>query len=160
MGVPGRRRPSPQVLIVLLGGLIAREIGSPRPHQVAAAAAVALTAIVLAVGHLFETTTFDTVVTAAALWMLIRALADDRRRWGPWIWFGVLTGVAMEIKIMAAPVMACCLIGRGVAIFGPTTSAGGSATLGSRVIAPALARLNRIPGKGPTAGRWPPSPPR
>ena len=102
---------------VLLGGLIAREIGSGRRHQVAAAAAVALTGIVLAVGHLFETTTFDMVVTAAALWMLIRALADDRRRWAPWIVFGVLTGVAMEIKIMAAPVMACCLV--GVLIFGP-----------------------------------------
>jgi hypothetical protein len=102
---------------VLLGGLIAREIGARRRHQVAAAGAVALTGIVLAVGHLFETTTFDMVVTAAALWMLIRALGDGRRRWGAWIWFGVLTGVAMEIKIMAAPVMACCLI--GIVIFGP-----------------------------------------
>src|SRR4029450_7833634 len=40
---------------VLLGGLIAREFGAARRHQVAAAAAVAMTALTLAVGHLFET---------------------------------------------------------------------------------------------------------
>jgi 4-amino-4-deoxy-L-arabinose transferase-like glycosyltransferase len=64
---------------VLLGGLVAREFGAPRSHQVAAAAAVAMTALTLAVGHLFETTTFDMLITAAALWMLIRALRAEQR---------------------------------------------------------------------------------
>src|SRR6476660_2746605 len=40
---------------VLLGGLIAREFGAAARHQVAAAVAVAMTALTLAVGHLFET---------------------------------------------------------------------------------------------------------
>ncbi len=61
---------------VLLGGLVAREFGAPRRHQVAAAAAVAMTALTLAVGHLFETTTFDMLITAAALWILVRAHPD------------------------------------------------------------------------------------
>jgi len=52
---------------VLLGGLVAREFGASRSHQVAAAAVVAMTALTLAVGHLFETTTFDMLITAAAL---------------------------------------------------------------------------------------------
>jgi 4-amino-4-deoxy-L-arabinose transferase-like glycosyltransferase len=93
---------------VLLGGLVAREFGAPRSHQVAAAAAVAMTALTLAVGHLFETTTFDMLVTAAVLWMLIRALRAQPQRWAPWIAVGLVAGVAMEIKILAAPLLACC----------------------------------------------------
>jgi 4-amino-4-deoxy-L-arabinose transferase-like glycosyltransferase len=101
---------------VLLGGLIAREFGAPTRHQLAAAAAVAMTALTLAVGHLFETTTFDMVTTAAAVWF-IRAMRSEPQRWTPWIAAGVLTGVAMEIKILAAPLLVCCLL--GVVICGP-----------------------------------------
>ena len=102
---------------VVLGGLIAREFGAPPRHQAAAAAAVALTALTLAVGHLFETTTFDMVVTAAAVWWLVRAMRSEPQRWRPWIVAGVLIGVAMEIKVLAAPLLACCLL--GVVICGP-----------------------------------------
>lgn len=102
---------------VLLGALTAREFGAPARHQLAAAIAVAMTGIVLAVGHLFETPTFDMVLTAAALWLLVRALRAEPQRWSPWIGAGVLTGVALEVKIVAAPVLACCLL--GVLITGP-----------------------------------------
>ncbi|MEO9138187.1 MAG: glycosyltransferase family 39 protein [Jatrophihabitans sp.] len=102
---------------VIIGALIAREFSASRPHQIAAAAATALLAIVPPVGHLFETTTFDMLTTAAALWMLIRALDSDPQRWGPWIGFGVLTGIAMEIKVLAVLVMGCCLV--GILILGP-----------------------------------------
>lgn len=101
----------------LLGGLTAREYGYPRRHQIAATAAVAMTAVVLALGHLFETTTFDMAVSAAALWLLVRALRSEPQRWPPWIWVGVLTGIAMEIKVLVAPVLLCCLL--GVLIAGP-----------------------------------------
>jgi Dolichyl-phosphate-mannose-protein mannosyltransferase len=102
---------------VLLGGLVAREFGAPGRHQVAAAPAVAMTALTLAVGHLFETTTFDMLITAAALWLLVRALRAEPRRWAPWIAVGLVAGVAMEIKILAAPLLACCLL--GVVVVGP-----------------------------------------
>lgn len=102
---------------VVIGGLIAREFSGSRAHQVAAAGATALLGIVPPVGHLFSTTTFDTLATAAALWMLIRALQSDPARWGPWIGCGVLIGVAMEIKVLAALVVACCLV--GILIVGP-----------------------------------------
>ncbi|MGI8456600.1 MAG: glycosyltransferase family 39 protein [Propionibacteriaceae bacterium] len=102
---------------VLLGGLTAREFGASSLRQVAAAAAVAMTALTLAVGHLFETTTFDMVATAAAVWLVVRAMRDEPHRWAPWIAVGLLTGVAMEIKILAAPLLACCLV--GIAICGP-----------------------------------------
>src|SRR6185312_8499331 len=80
---------------VLLGGLIAREFGAPPRHQLAAAVAVAMSALTLAVGHLFETTTFDMLTTAAAVWLLVRAMRCEPQRWIPWILAGVSTGVAM-----------------------------------------------------------------
>ncbi len=102
---------------VLLGALTAREFGASTRHQTAAAVAVAMTALVLAVGHLFETTTFDMVFTAAAIWLLAKALHAEPGRWMPWIGAGVSAGVAMEVKVLAAPVLACCLL--GVLIMGP-----------------------------------------
>ncbi len=102
---------------VLLGALTAREFGASTRHQTAAAVAVAMTALVLAVGHLFETTTFDMVFTAAAIWLLAKALHAEPGRWMPWIGAGVVAGVAMEVKVLAAPVLACCLL--GVLIMGP-----------------------------------------
>src|SRR5512133_2494491 len=76
-----------------------------------------MTALTLAVGHLFETTTFDMVTTAAALWLFVRAMRSEPQRWMPWIAAGVLTGVAMEIKILAASLLVCCLL--GVVMCGP-----------------------------------------
>jgi hypothetical protein len=124
---------------VVIGGLIAREFS--RSQQIAAAAATALLAIVPPVGHLFETTTFDMLTTTAALWMLIRALESEPQRWAPWIGFGVLTGVAMEIKVLAAGVMVCCLL--GILILGPrhrlaTVKPWAAALLAAAIAAPNL----------------------
>jgi hypothetical protein len=127
---------------VVIGGLIAREFSASRAHQIAAAAATALLAIVLPVGHLFETTTFDMLTTAAALWMLIRALEADPQRWAPWIGFGVLTGVAMEIKVLAVVVLACCLI--AILILGPRRRLASVKPWAAVVIAAALAAPNLI----------------
>jgi hypothetical protein len=127
---------------VLLGGLVAREFGAPRSHQVAAAAAVAMTALTLAVGHLFETTTFDMLITAAALWMLIRALRAEPQRWGPWIAVGLVAGVAMEIKILAAPLLVCCLL--GVVVVGPRRRLASPRPWVAALIALALAAPNLI----------------
>jgi hypothetical protein len=127
---------------VLLGGLVARDFGAPRSHQVAAAAAVAMTAITLAVGHLFETTTFDILITAAVLWILVRALRAEPQRWASWIGVGVLAGVAMEIKILAAPLLACCLL--GVVVLGPRRRLASPRPWVAALIALALAAPNLI----------------
>ena len=127
---------------VLLGGFVAREFGAPRGHQVAAAAAVAMTALTLAVGHLFETTTFDMVITAAALWMLVRALRAEPQRWAPWIAVGLVAGVAMEIKVLAAPLLASCLL--GVVVVGPRRRLASLPPWVAGLIALALAAPNLI----------------
>ncbi len=77
---------------VVIAALIAREFSASRRAQIAAAAATALLGVVTPIGHLFSTTTLDMLTTAAALWMLIRALQSDPARWGPWIGAGVSTG--------------------------------------------------------------------
>ena len=102
---------------VVVGALVARELGARPRQQLAAAAAVALSGLTLAVGHLFETTTFDMAATAAASWLYVRAMRAAPQRWGPWVGAGILTGVAMEIKVLAALVLLCCLL--GVAVCGP-----------------------------------------
>jgi hypothetical protein len=127
---------------VLLGGLVAREFGAPRSHQVAAAAAVYMTALTLAVGHLFETTTFDMLITAATAWLLVRALRAQPQRWAPWIAVGLVAGVAMEIKILAAPVLACCLL--GVVVVGPRRRLMNPRPWVAALIAVALAAPNLI----------------
>ncbi len=100
---------------VLLGATTARELGGSRLHQTVAAVLTALTGLVLATGHLFSTTTFDMTLTAAALWLLVRALRG--RRWSTWVTLGVVTGIAMEVKVLAAPVLGCCLV--GLLLLGP-----------------------------------------
>jgi hypothetical protein len=125
---------------VVMAGLIAREFAASRNHQIAAAAATALLGIVPPVGHLFETTTFDILSTAAALWMLIRALDSDPQRWAPWIGFGVLTGVAMEIKVLAAVVLGCC--GVGILLLGPRRRLAGVKPWAAIAIAAVLAAPN------------------
>ncbi|WP_211320956.1 glycosyltransferase family 39 protein [Arthrobacter livingstonensis] len=127
---------------VVLGGLIGREFSSSRAHQLGAAAATGLLAIVLATGHLFGTTVFDMLATAAALWMLLRALRSTPQRWEPWIGFGVLTGVAMEIKVLAALVMLCCLA--GILVLGPRRPLASAKPWIAAVIALVLAAPNLL----------------
>lgn len=100
---------------VLVGALVARELGGARRHQVAAAAATAMTSLVLGAGHLFSTTTFDMAASAAAVWLLLAAVRTDR--WRTWVLLGLTVGVAMEIKVLAAVVIGCCLA--GLLIAGP-----------------------------------------
>ena len=127
---------------VLLGALTAREFGASARRQVAASVAVAMTALVLGVGHLFETTTFDMVLTATAIWLLVRALRAQPQRWAPWVGAGVLAGVAMEVKVLAAAVLACCLL--GVLITGPRDRLAGPRPWVAVVIALVLASPNLI----------------
>ena len=125
---------------VLVAGLIARDLGGRPRHQVAASVATASTGLVLAAGHLFSTLTFDMTVSAAALWLLIMAVRT--RRWPPWLLAGFVTGIAMEIRMMAIFIIACCLI--AILIMGPRRSLAGPQVWVSAAIAIALAAPNLI----------------
>jgi len=92
------RLPSALVLggIVLLGALLAREMGGGRFAQALSALAVGVATFPLAVGHLLSTATFDLLAWVALTWLVARILrtADDRL----WLAAGALVGLALQNK--------------------------------------------------------------
>jgi len=95
-------------LVVLLTGVIARELGTRRAGQVLAAASTAVAAVFIAVGHLLSTTTLDVLAWTALSWLLVRALRDG----GPvWLATGAVAGLALENKTSPAFLLAGVLVG-------------------------------------------------
>jgi 4-amino-4-deoxy-L-arabinose transferase-like glycosyltransferase len=95
-------------LLVLLTGLIAREFGGGRTAQLLAAACMAVSSILLIVGHLLSTTTPDLLAWTALSWLLVRALRDG----GPvWLAAGAVAGVALQNKGQPAFLLAAVLVG-------------------------------------------------
>jgi Dolichyl-phosphate-mannose-protein mannosyltransferase len=81
--------------IVVLAGLMARELGgSPRAQQLAAL----LTAVsgLVAAGHLASTATYDLLAWALVLWLVVRLLAGADPR--QWLLVGLVAGVGLENK--------------------------------------------------------------
>jgi hypothetical protein len=95
-------------LVVLLAGLVARELGSGRAGQLLAAACTAGAAVLLAVGHLLSTSTADLLAWTALSWLLVRALRDG----GPvWLAVGAVAGVALLNKTLPALLLAAVAVG-------------------------------------------------
>lgn len=101
-------------LVVLLTGLIARELGGRRDAQALAAGAMAASTFLLGVGHVLSTATFDLLVWAALTLLLARAL-----RGGGWTWLGAgaVAGVGLENKSLVLALLAA--FGVGLALVGP-----------------------------------------
>jgi 4-amino-4-deoxy-L-arabinose transferase-like glycosyltransferase len=99
-------------LLVVVASLTARAMGATRAEQVGTAIAAAVTALFVAAGHLFSTTTFDTLATATTLLLLIHALRAPREReLRAWLAVGVAAGVTMEIKTLVAFAAVAALAG-------------------------------------------------
>ena len=117
--------------VVVLTGLLAREFGGGRAAQLLAAASMAVSAILLAVGHLLSTTTFDLLGWTALSWLLVRGLRDG----GPvWLAAGAVAGVALENKLSPAFLLGAVLggvlaVGPRAALRSPWPWAGGLAAL-------------------------------
>jgi 4-amino-4-deoxy-L-arabinose transferase-like glycosyltransferase len=86
-------------MVALCTGLIARELGGDRMAQGIAAAAMAVSAILLAVGHLMSTSAFDLLAWAALSWLAVRALRYGGRSW---LWVGLAAGVGLQNKVLVA----------------------------------------------------------
>jgi 4-amino-4-deoxy-L-arabinose transferase-like glycosyltransferase len=84
------------VVTVLLGALLARELGGGRRAQVLAAGAVAGGGLVLGVGHLLSTAAFDITAWMAMLWIAARLLRTGDPRW--WVAFGAVAGLSLWNK--------------------------------------------------------------
>ena len=100
--------------VVVLAALLAREFGARPGAQVLAAGCTAVSAYVIAVGHLFSTATFDLLAWTALSWLLARALRDG----GPtWLAVGLVAGIGLENKTLLAFYLAALAL--GLLVVGP-----------------------------------------
>lgn len=112
----GLRAPSAIMagLVVLLTGMIARELGGGHGVQLLAAACMAASAVLPRVGHMLSTTTVDLLVWTALSWLLVRALRDGGRSW---LAVGLVAGIGLQNKTLVVLLLAGVLA--GVLLAGP-----------------------------------------
>lgn len=95
-------------VLVLITWATARELGGDRRAAAWSAAVVGTASTVLAAFHLFGTTAFDITLTAALVWLLLRAV----RTAGTWDWaaVGAVAAVALLVKTLPGILLACCAV--------------------------------------------------
>ncbi|MGQ0779186.1 MAG: glycosyltransferase family 39 protein [Pseudonocardiales bacterium] len=103
--------------VVVLTALIAREFGARPGAQLLAACCTAVSTVVIAVGHLLSTTTFDLLAWTALSWLLIRALRCVDPDWGGPIWggpiwlvAGLVAGIGLLNKTLLAFYLAALVV--------------------------------------------------
>jgi 4-amino-4-deoxy-L-arabinose transferase-like glycosyltransferase len=103
---------SPSALLaagtVFLTGAMAYELGGRRRAQVVACGCAAVSSVVLAVGHLLSTTTFDLFAWTAACWLVLRIVRTGHDRL--WVAVGALGGCALLNKPLIAAFFAALLL--------------------------------------------------
>ncbi len=81
---------------MVLAGLMARDLGGSRWAQVVAALATAIAPMSLALGALFEYTSFDYLWWVLIAYLMIRLLKSDNPRW--WLALGGAIGLGLMTK--------------------------------------------------------------
>jgi len=85
-----------QAILVVVAGLMARELGGGRLAQLAAALAVALSTLPLFEGTEFQYTTFDNLWWVLIAYFVIRMLKTENPRW--WLAIGATIGIGFLTK--------------------------------------------------------------
>jgi 4-amino-4-deoxy-L-arabinose transferase-like glycosyltransferase len=85
-----------QAAVVVLGGLIARELGGGKAAQIMAALAVAASPVSMIEGHLFQYVSFDLLWQVLAAYFVIRLLESGDGRW--WIGVGAAVGLGLMTR--------------------------------------------------------------
>jgi 4-amino-4-deoxy-L-arabinose transferase-like glycosyltransferase len=85
-----------QATVIVLAGLMAKELGGARLAQITAALAVALSALPLFNGTEFQYTSFDSLWCVLIAYLTIRLLKSENPRW--WLAIGAVIGVGLESK--------------------------------------------------------------
>ena len=86
---------------MVVGALVARELGGNRRAQTLAAILVAFSPGMIATNWLFQPVAFDQLTTMVVLWLALR-LALGR---GSWLLLGVAAGIGLETKYTLAVVL-------------------------------------------------------
>lgn len=102
--------------VVVLGSLIARDLGARRSGQLVAAAATALMGFVLAMGHLLSTAT-TAFLGGALLTYLLQRLLRGRGGTRTWLLAGMVAGVTMQANMVTLGILAA--FGIAVLLVGP-----------------------------------------
>jgi 4-amino-4-deoxy-L-arabinose transferase-like glycosyltransferase len=98
-----------QAVCVILGGLMAREMGGNRFAQVLAALAVAVAPVALASGALLQYVAFDYLWWVLTAYFVIRLLRSDDPRW--WLGIGAAIGLGMLTKYSMIFLVAGLVVG-------------------------------------------------
>jgi hypothetical protein len=98
-----------QATTVVVGGLMARDLGGGRLAQATAALAIAFAPISLFSGTEFQYTSFDYLWWTLIAWFTVRLLKTDNPRW--WLAIGAAVGLGLETKYAIAFLIAGVLIG-------------------------------------------------
>ena len=85
-----------QAILVVVAGLMARELGGRRLAQVTASLAVALSTLPLFEGTEFQYTTFDNLWWVLIAYFVIRLLKSEDARW--WLAIGATIGLGFQTK--------------------------------------------------------------
>jgi 4-amino-4-deoxy-L-arabinose transferase-like glycosyltransferase len=83
-------------MIMVLAGLIAKELGGSRQFQVLAAVAVGVAPVSLIQGAVFQYVSFDYLWGVTVTYLLIRLLKSGEPRW--WVPVGAVLGLGMETR--------------------------------------------------------------
>jgi hypothetical protein len=83
-------------VIMVLAGLIAKELGGKRHVQLLAAAAAGISPVSLVQGTVFQYVSFDYLWGVTATYLLVRLLKSDDPRW--WVPIGGVLGLGMETR--------------------------------------------------------------
>ena len=83
-------------VVMVLAGLIAKELGGSRHIQVLAAVAAGISPVSLIQGAVFQYVSFDYLWGVTVTYLLVRLLKSDNPRW--WVPIGVVIGLGMETR--------------------------------------------------------------
>jgi len=83
-------------LVMLLTGLMAKELGGKRHVQLLAAMAAAISPVALIQGAVFQYVSFDYLWGVTVTYLLVRLLKSDDPRW--WVPIGAVLGLGMETR--------------------------------------------------------------
>ena len=98
-----------QFVVVILAGLIAKELGGSRLAQVTAALAVGFSPVPIFEGHEFQYTSFDFLWWVLAAYFVVRLLKSGDPRW--FLAIGAALGLGLETKYGIVFYIAGILIG-------------------------------------------------
>jgi 4-amino-4-deoxy-L-arabinose transferase-like glycosyltransferase len=100
-------------VLVVLTGLLTRELGGRRNAQVLAAALIAIAPVVIGASHLLSTTTFDLPAWALLCLILLRILRTGENRL--WLAAGLVAGITLLDTDLVAFLIFAIVVGLAVA---------------------------------------------